>query len=103
MISKEMYRKMRHYTPEIDPTTNSTVILSSTMLGIVSSELLGNHYLATIRASSAAVYIGYTSNLTTTNGYEMGVGETLNLMIQDKLWARVNNQNSGKLKSIVWD
>lgn len=103
MRNIERFRKVRHYTPEIDPTTSPTLLLSSTTLGNVSGQLLGENFEATIWASSNHVFFGFTSSITTTNAFELGEDESLNIMIESKLWGEIVTGASGKFKAIVWD
>jgi hypothetical protein len=103
MRNIERFRKVRHYTPEIDPTTVATVLLSSTTIGNVSGQLLGANFEITIHASSASIHIGFSSTITTTNSYEVDTDDTIEMMVEDRIWGIVSNTASGKFKAIVWD
>lgn len=103
MRNIERFRKVRHYTPEIDPTTSPTLLLSSTIIGNVSGTILGENFEATIWASSAHIFLGFTSSMTTTNGFELGEDEQINIMIETKLYGEITTVALGKFKAIVWE
>jgi hypothetical protein len=103
MRNIERFRKVRHYTVEIDPTTAATVLLSSTTIGNVSGQALGANFEITIHASSASIHIGFSSTITTTNSYEIDIDDEIHMMVEDKIWGIVSNTASGKFKAIVWD
>jgi hypothetical protein len=100
---KKVFRKVRHYTPELNPTTSATILLSSTTIGNISGNPLGLNYEITVHASSNSIYLGFTSNLTSTNGYEVDIDDEIKLMVEDKIWGIVTNTATGKFKAIVWD
>lgn len=103
MNNKERFRQVKHYTPEIDPTTSPTLLLSSTTIGIVSGQPLGANFEVTIWASSSPIFIGFTSNITTTNGFEVNPEQSVDMMVKDQLWGEIMTSASGKFKAIVWD
>lgn len=103
MINVERFRKVKHLTPEIDPTTSPTLLLSSTMIGNVSGQPLGQNFECTIWASSAKIVIGFTSNVTTSTGFEVENGQSLDLMVDSQVWGEITTANSGKFRAIVWD
>jgi hypothetical protein len=103
MRNIERFRKVRHYTVEIDPTTAATVLLSSTTIGNVSGQALGANFEITIHASSDSIHIGFSSTITTTNSYEIDIDDEIHMMVEDKIWGIVSNTASGKFKAIVWD
>jgi hypothetical protein len=103
MRNIERFRKVRHYTPEINPTTAPTLMLSSTTIGNVSGQILGANFEVTIWASSAPIYLGFTSGLTTTNGFELDDAEYIEMMVENQIWSEITTAASGKFKAIVWD
>jgi hypothetical protein len=103
MRNIERFRRAKHYTIEIDPSTATTLLLSSTVIGNVSGQALGANFEATIWASSAAIFLGFTSGVTTTSGFELGTGQSINIMIKEAIYGRITNSATGKFKAIVWD
>lgn len=103
MRNIERFRRIKHYTIEVDPTTATTLLLSTTTIGNVSGQPLGSNFEATIWASSAHIFLGFTSAVTTTNGFELGEGESFNVMIENAIYGRIATAASGKFKAIVWD
>lgn len=103
MINKERFRKVRHWTPEIDPTTSPTLMLSSTTIGNVSGQPLGANFEATIWASSSPIFIGFTSGITTSTGFEIGADNSIDIMVENQIWAEIKTSATGKFIAIVWD
>lgn len=103
MRNIERFRKVRHMIPETDPTTSATMIVSSTVIGNISGQVLGANFEVSIWASSAPIFIGFTSGLTASTGFELTEEQRLDLMVESALWSRIINSATGKIVAIVWD